>query len=72
MKYYLLAGVIVFSGVVAVVLSQSGGSMTEADHFAAKRQLTEAETKVRPAYFEDMKFKLEPGVEQRAPASTNK
>ncbi len=72
MKYYLLAGVVIFSGVVAVMLSTSVGKSPEANHFTAKSQIAEPETKVRPAYFEAMKMSPESAVEQRAPASTKK
>lgn len=66
MKYYLMAGFVVVAVAAAVAFSplwQDQG----ADAYAHKRDRAEAETKVRPASFAEMKWKE--GDEDRAPAS---
>jgi hypothetical protein len=71
MKYYLFASSILLAGALAVFLSSSKSTDRKmADHFATKRQLVEVETKVRPAHFEDMKWKSGAAIEMRAPASS--
>lgn len=70
MKYVLAACVIV-AGAAAVYFSNQGQQIDEADaHEQWRQSAVEAETRVRPAYFEDMKYKE--GAEVRAPASTGK
>ena len=72
MKYYLLAGAIILAGAAAVFLSPGKSpKVSDSDHFAAKRHVAEAETKVRPSHFEEMKWKPIEGVDMRAPASTD-
>lgn len=71
MKYYLMAGVAVLAGVAAVLIANQ--EAPQAANEAApswKYSAVESETKVRPAYFEQMK--MEPGLEMRAPASKKK
>ena len=63
MKYYILAGVILLIGAVATYVANQDPS--------GKRYALEAETKVRPAYFEDMKMEPDRGVELRTPASSD-
>lgn len=73
MKYYILAGFVGISAMVAVILASNQSShVAQDDAYAAKRTIVETETKVRPASFEDMKFKLSDEVEMRAPASNKK
>ena len=68
MKYYFLAGLIVLAGLVAVVLSRSRTVALD-EHYTKKRDVAETETKVRPASFEDMKWKAAEGAVIRTPAT---
>lgn len=68
MKYYFWAACILLIGVFAVYLAQKKDSAPEGAN-KWKFSAIEKETLVRPAYFEDMKWKPD-GVDVRAPAST--
>lgn len=73
MKYYLLGGAICLMGAVAVMMSnQPEGQMASDSNKDWKVYAVENETKVRPAYFEEMRYKLEDAPELRAPASKKK
>jgi hypothetical protein len=65
MKYYIVAGCVAVAALAVAINFYH--SKPEDAHTHWKRYTVEAETKVRPAYFEDMKFK--PGPEVRQPAS---
>jgi hypothetical protein len=67
MKLYVVGGCAVFIAIVAIFISQLKPSDPQTEW---KRFAVEKETKVRPAYFEDMKF--HPGATVRAPASSGK
>jgi len=70
MKFYFMAAAVVMFALVAVFLMQSrNANLSEANEYAEKRMIVEAETKVRPAHFEDMKFKEDTAIELRSPAS---
>jgi hypothetical protein len=73
MKYYLLAGAICLMGAVAVMVSnQPEGQSASESNKDWKVYAVENETKVRPAYFEDMRYHLDAAPELRAPASKRK
>lgn len=70
MKYYFFVGFVIILGAVSSYWIQSHPISSQTDHYAHKRDIVELETKIRPAYFEDMKWK--PPVDIRAPASGKK
>ena len=68
MKYYLLAACAVLAvGAVMLVASFRGETLDA--HEQWRQSAVEPEARVRPAYFEDMRWTPEASVELRAPAS---
>ena len=72
MKYIILAAAVVLMGGVAVYVAQQEPVAEVSPDKAWKQTFVEPETAVRPAYFEEMRFKPEDAVEMRAPASDAK
>ena len=72
MKYFILAAAVVLMGGVAVYVAQQDKVTETSPDKAWKQTFVEPETAVRPAYFEEMRFKPEDAVELRAPASAGK
>ena len=71
MKYYLIIAGALMVACAAYYYSKPDSALT-ADQARAewKRHAVEAETKVRPPHFEDMKYNA--GAEMRMPASQTK
>lgn len=73
MKYYIAASILLAAFVLVITQTKrSPETVAMLAHEEWRRNAVEPETKVRPAYFEAMKWSPKDSVEMRAPASNKK